>query len=200
MGKLIYGVGVSEDGEFKRTYVDENGRQKKTGEYRVWKSMLDRCSSEKLHARSPVYLECSASENFRNFQYFAKWCNEQIGFGSTGWELDKDLVVKGNKKYSEDTCVFVPSELNLLLTKSNKIRGDFPIGVCFHKRSGKYQSTVKVNGTQKHLGYFNTPEEAFQVYKVAKEQFIKEQAELWKDKIDIRVYEALMKYEINIDD
>jgi hypothetical protein len=53
---------------------------------------------------------------------------------------------------------------------------------------------------EKYLGRFVTPEEAFQVYKQAKEAYIKEVAELYKDQIDIRVYEALMKYEVDIND
>ena len=51
-----------------------------------------------------------------------------------------------------------------------------------------------------HLGYFSKPDEAFNVYKQAKEDYIKEVAELYKDQIDIRVYEALMKYEVDIND
>jgi hypothetical protein len=52
----------------------------------------------------------------------------------------------------------------------------------------------------KHLGRFNTAEQAFQVYKTAKEAYIKEVVNKWKDKIDPRVYNTLMNYEVNIDD
>ena len=38
------------------------------------------------------------------------------------------------------------------------------------------------------------------VAKKAKEDYIKEVAELYKDQIDIRVYEALMNYEVDIND
>ena len=34
----------------------------------------------------------------------------------------------------------------------------------------------------------------------AKEAFVKELANKWKGKIDQRAYEALMNYEVNIDD
>lgn len=47
---------------------------------------------------------------------------------------------------------------------------------------------------------FKTPELAFQAYKQAKEAFIKQQAEKWKDRIDIRAYEALLRYEVLITD
>ena len=55
-------------------------------------------------------------------------------------------------------------------------------------------------GIKTYLGTFNTLEEAFYVYKREKEKYIKEVADKWKDHIDIRVYEALMNYEISIDD
>ena len=53
---------------------------------------------------------------------------------------------------------------------------------------------------KKTLGYYITAEEAFYAYKQAKEAHIKEVANKWKDQIDIRVYEALMKYEVEIMD
>ena len=62
-------------------------------------------------------------------------------------------------------------------------------------------TTVSKNkGKQEFLGYFNTEIEAFNAYKKAKESFVKEQAEKWKGKIDERAYDALMNYEVEIDD
>ena len=110
--------------------------------------------------------------------------------------LDKDILVKGNRVYNEDVCVFVPQEVNLLFTKRDKSRGEYPIGVSFHKSRGMLTATLN----NKYLGYFNTAEQAFQVYKTAKEAYIKEVANKWKDKIDPKVYEALMNYEVHIDD
>ena len=56
------------------------------------------------------------------------------------------------------------------------------------------------NGVQSNLGSFDTEVEAFKVYKQAREAYIKQVANKWKDQIDPRVYEALMKYEVEIDD
>ena len=58
----------------------------------------------------------------------------------------------------------------------------------------------KNKGKQEYLGCFKTELEAFNAYKTAKESFVKEQAEKWKDKIDERAYKALMDYEVSIDD
>ena len=58
----------------------------------------------------------------------------------------------------------------------------------------------KNKGKREWLGSFKTEVEAFNAYKTAKESFIKEQAEKWKGKIDDRAYNALIDYEVSIDD
>ena len=55
-------------------------------------------------------------------------------------------------------------------------------------------------GKKKCLGLFDTPELAFQAYKTFKEAYIKEQAELYKDSIEPRAYQALLNYEVSLDD
>ena len=54
----------------------------------------------------------------------------------------------------------------------------------------------------KFIGRFNTPLEAFNAYKIAKENYIKELAEKYfqEGKITEKVYNALMKYEVEITD
>ena len=172
-----------------------------TKEYDLWHNMLQRCYNGAFKKKRPTYEGCEASENFKSYEYFYEWCNKQIGFGNQGWQLDKDLLVKGNKVYSESTCVFLPQEINSLLVKSNTSRGEYLIGVCWDKAKNAFKAQVRKNkGKSEHLGYFNTEIEAFNAYKTAKESFIKEQAEKWKSQIDIRAYNALMSYEVSIDD
>ena len=172
-----------------------------TKEYMLWKSMLQRCYSDSYKKKKPTYEGCECSENFKSYEYFYEWCNKQIGFSNKGWQLDKDLLTKGNKVYSEYSCIFIPKEVNTLLTKRGVSRGEHPIGVYWHNTKKAFVAQVNRNkGKQKHLGLFKTEIEAFNAYKVAKEAFVKEQAEKWKSQIDIRAYNALMSYEVNIDD
>ena len=194
----VHGIGITGDSQ---VIVDG----KHTKEYRLWNNMLKRCYSVGCQKVRPTYIDCSISENFRYLQYFKEWCNNQIGFNSVDekgkpFALDKDILVKGNRVYNEDVCVFVPQEINGLFTKRDKSRGEYSLGVSYHKRVKKYSSTVRKGGGNKHLGYFLSPEEAFLTYKAAKEDYIKEVANKWKDKIDPKVYEALMNYEVHIDD
>ena len=177
--------------------VSEGGRE--TKDYALWKSMLTRCYSDTYKKRYPTYECCQVSDNFKSYEYFYEWCNKQIGFGVDNFQLDKDLLVKGNKVYSENTCVFIPKEINSLLTKSTSSRGKHLIGVYWHNTKKAFVAQVNKNKGQ-WLGCFNTEIEAFNAYKVAKESFIKEQAEKWKSQIDVRAYNALMNYEVGIDD
>lgn len=192
MKKLVQGVGIND----RKYPAYKLGKAVK--EYSLWSSMLKRCYSEKVHIARPTYLRCSVSNNFKLYSYFYEWANNQIGFNTADYTLDKDLLIKANKIYSEDNCVFIPQKLNNLIIKSNGARGILPIGVC--ARGSKFQAYVGVEGIKKHLGFFDSPELAFNAYKTFKETHIKELAEKYKGTIDPRAYQALLNYEVNIDD
>ena len=173
----------------------------KTKEYVLWCHMLERCYSDSFKKKRPTYKGCEVSDNFKSYEYFYEWCQNQIGFGIQSFELDKDLLVKGNKVYSDDTSIFIPAEINLLLTKRTASRGGHLIGVCWSKTHKAFIARVnKGKGKRENLGFFKTELEAYNAYKTAKESFIKEQANKWKGKIDVRAYNALMNYEVGIDD
>ena len=179
--------------------INEGGIQ--TKEYELWCNMLRRCYSDSFKKKQPTYEGCEVGDKFKSYEYFYEWCNKQIGFGVKGFELDKDLLVKGNRVYSEDMCVFLPHEINTLLIKCTASRGKHPIGVYWHNTNRAFIAQVcKNRGKQEHLGFFKTEIEAFRAYKQAKETFIKEQANEWKGEIDERAYEALMSYEVEITD
>ena len=173
----------------------------KTKEYTLWNNMLVRCYSDAYKKRQPTYEGCEVSDKFKSYEYFYEWCQKQIGFNNEGWQLDKDLLVKGNKVYNEFTCVFLPKEVNTLLTKSTASRGEHLIGVHWCKQGKAFIARVSKNkGKRENLGYFKTEIEAFNAYKQAKEAFVKEQANNWKSQIDERAYNALMSYTVEIDD
>ena len=191
----LYGVGILGT-KYPSTI---NGRD--TKEYVLWRNMLNRCYSDTCKKKHPTYEDCEASENFKSYEYFYEWCHNQIGFGNEGWHLDKDLLVKGNKVYSENTCIFLPQEINKILTKGTASRGEHLIGVSWNNTNKVFVARVnKSKGGSEYLGSFKTEIEAFNAYKVAKESFIKEQADEWKGQIDDRAYNALMNYEVDIND
>lgn len=186
--KLVYGVGIND----KKYPSVKDGKLIK--EYDLWKSMLRRVFKNKS------YLGCSVSENFKSYSYFYKWCQEQIGFKNNDWQLDKDLLRKGNKIYSEDSCFFVPKEINMFIVKNNKLRGEYPIGVSFDKRKGLLVASISINQKNMFIGYFDDVNSAFIAYKNKKEDLAKVIAEKYKDVIDPAVYLALLNYCVEITD
>ena len=191
----VHGVGVSGN----KYPIRANGVL--TKEYLLWRSMLQRCYSDTYQKKYPTYKGCQASENFKYYECFYEWCHKQIGFGNQGWHLDKDLLVKGNNVYSESTSIFIPAEINQVLIKREALRGEYLIGVSWHKTKKAFVAQVNKNkGKSEYLGLFKTEIEAFNAYKQAKESFIKEQAKKWKSQIDPRAYNALMSYTVEITD
>ena len=191
----VYGVGIT------GTKYPTKVSGVLTKEYILWKNMLERCYNGSFKKQRPTYIGCEVSDKFLYYEYFYEWCHKQVGFNNKDWHLDKDLLMKGNKVYSESTCIFIPAEINLLLVKNTASRGNHLIGVCWCKRDKAFIAQVNKNkGRSECLGYFKTEIEAFNAYKQAKESFIKEQANKWKGQIDERAYNALMKYEVEITD
>ena len=186
--QLVQGVGIN----------DVPGLVK-TKEYRLWTNMLVRSYDEKLHQRYPTYSDCETSSEFLFFSKFYNWCQNQIGFNQPNFELDKDLLEKGNREYHPDKCVFIPREINSALKTKKRSRGALPIGVTLFK-DGRYIARLNDSLGKRHLGIFSTPEQAFQAYKQAKEEHIKVLAEKYKDQIDPRAYDALMNYKVDITD
>ena len=125
-----------------------------TKEYYLWNGMLRRCYSDALKKRCPTYRDCEVSDEFKSYEYFYEWCNKQIGFSNKDWHLDKDLLTKGNKVYSENTCVFIPKEINLMLIKSTASRGEHLIGVYWNKKDNAFIAQVGKNkGKREYLGF-----------------------------------------------
>ena len=168
--------------------------------YSVWSSMVRRCYKPNSNIKNKSYEICDVGNYFLVFRNFYDWAILQKGCALDGWCLDKDILSKGNKTYSELNCVFVPFEINNSLIARKSERGNFPMGVSWHKRDCVFASNISVYGNRKHLGYFETENEAFKAYKTAKEAYLKELANKWKDQIDERAYEALMNYTVEITD
>lgn len=188
----VFGIGYLGEGVYRSKI---NNMQTKV--YITWVSMLQRCYSEKSLIKHPTYKGCSVSEEWYDFQVFGDWFEENY---KEGFELDKDILVKGNKIYSPETCRFIPKEINLSIgTKSNK-NSILPVGVHLHVKTNKYKAQIYKNNKVYHIGLFNTPEEAFEAYKETKEAYIKELAEKWKPYITHEIYQALINWEIEIVD
>lgn len=190
--KTTHGIGYLGQGNYKAW---DNSKKSHFKNYIVWKGMLERCYDKKIQEKHPTYKGCSVDEIWHNFQVFARWFEENY---VEDFHLDKDILIKSNKIYSPETCTFVPREINNILNNKLKSRGELPIGV--QKSGNKFQASISVFKLKIHLGTFNTIEEAFQAYKIAKEKYIKEMADKWKNQITEPCYQALIKYTVEITD
>ena len=191
------GVGYIGEGEHK---VCENGKD--THIYKVWIGMLKRCYDENAN-RYDLYGGSGATvcEEWHNFQNFAEWYEENYyQVGNERMEIDKDILIKGNKIYSPQTCIIVPRTINSLFIKSNSIRGDYPIGVSKGRTEGKFAVRCNYRGREKGLGEYFTIKEAFNVYKYFKENYIKEVADEYKPYIPKELYDAMYRYKVEITD
>lgn len=195
--KLVSGVGFMGEGD---AIASLNG--KATMQYSTWYNMIKRCYDVKYHKKRPTYVGCLVCKEWHNFQTFSKWFDENYyEIDTERMCLDKDILVKGNKIYSPETCIFVSHNINCLFIKKKTERGNYPIGVHFDKNNNKYVSKCGDNlGGSIEIGRFSTVEEAFHHYKQVKEGVIKKVANKYKDIIPSVLYEVMMKYEVEIND
>lgn len=188
--RLVYGVAIN-DANYQ-VYAEEtvDGRRKRVWAcpyYQTWKRMLRRCLDEKTKALKPAYAECCVDSRWHSLMAFRAWMEEQDWRGN---ELDKDLLVRGNKIYSPETCLFIPRAVNLFITESGAIRGKWPIGVSYHRRDKTFRAECSdLHGKRLYLGNFQDPDDAHLAWLAKKRQLA---ALLAAQQSDPRISEALI--------
>lgn len=169
--------------------------------YQIWQKMMQRCYDTKFHNKQPTYSDVYICEEWMLYENFKKWFDDNYyKIDDEEMCLDKDILIKGNKIYSSETCVFVPKRINNLFTKRQNDRGKYCIGVTYHKRLGRFIARCNILNGRAHIGCYDTEIEAFNAYKIFKETYIKSIAEKYKNKIPEKLYKAMMEYEVNIND
>ena len=181
--KLVYGIGINDSDSV--TIIDG----KIVTSYVCWKEMLRRCYDPKSLARHPTYVGCYVDPKWLSYATFKEWFDKNH---IDGYHLDKDLLFFGNKEYSENNCVFVPSWLNSFVIEANAARGKYMLGVYLKKQTGKFAAMCgnPLTKKQEHLGYFLTEIEAHEKWKEQKCQHI-DSVKVELDLIDTRLYVAL---------
>ena len=163
---LTYGVGVNDATE-PVSYTDDSGVRRKIPAYVAWHSMLCRCYADKFTVRRPTYVGCSVCPEWHLFSNFKRWFDVQ---DSKGKQLDKDLLIPGNKVYSPSTCCFIIARVKSVLS-GPKI-GKYPRGVTWRIREQKYSAQMSCKGPKRHLGYFDNMYLAHHTYMQAKADYI----------------------------
>lgn len=182
--RLVFGVGVNDSTEEVHIRTSE-GKKVMCPYYQTWTAMLRRCYSDKTHQDRPSYSHCSVDPVWHSFSAFRAWMKQQPW---QGMHLDKDILVPGNACYSPQTCVFVSPKVNAFLLSRERGRGQWPIGVVQTPKSSTFMARISIEGKNKSLGNFRTPEEAHQAWKKAKHQ---QALALAAQQTDYRVAQAL---------
>ena len=193
MSSLVCGVGVNDSNYVVYKWEElgnVGGKRKKRliwrcVFYQTWVNMIYRCYSGK----ESTYAGCEVCPEWLVFSSFKVWMEKQDYLGK---HLDKDLLLKGNRVYCPEFCVFIAIQINSFLVDRKSKRGEFPIGVCFFKALGKYKSNCsKGNGKPQHLGYYETAEEAHEAWRKYKHLLA---CKLADSQSDDRVSKALRNF------
>jgi len=164
---MVFGIGINDSND----PIKVNG--KLTKPYSIWKSILQRCYSNKCHSIHPTYQNCTVCEEWLQYSNFLKWYENNY---VEGYHIDKDILIEGNTIYSLDYCVFIPKELNNLLTDRKSLRGQYKIGVSYIQRDRKFQASISINGKPTNLGYFDSELDAHEAWRIAKISRVRELA------------------------
>ena len=198
---LIYGVGIN-DWVGSCFVTTEKGKET-IKEYKLWRAMLSRCYSDYTKSVRPTYIGVTCDDSWLSMTKFIEDVSKLKGYDksfTSGWVLDKDILSKGCKHYSIETCCFVPSEINGTLTIRKLHRGDLPLGVTIDIHTKKFKARCGYDGKRLSLGLFDTPEEAFNAYIKTKKKELFRLATKYKGEIDDKVYLALINYEFTLED
>ena len=180
-------------------YINEVTKEKKA---RLWNDMNTRCYNEKFHERQPQYKECEVCEEWlSDKQKFFDWVDENYyTVGDEQIDLDKDILVKGNKEYSPETCVFVPHSINTLFISGKKNRGEYPLGVHYDKGKKRFRTSLATGTKSINLSWHHTQEKAFEEYKRHKEALIIATADKYKGEIPSHLYNAMLAWSVEVTD
>lgn len=196
-------------------YYNSKGRYKtregniKTKPCQLWENIRNRCEylPFKNESRFGKYIETDSCAEWKDFQNFAEWFNSVVssGYYHEGWQLDKDLLVKGNNIYSPEYCVFLPEVVNNILNIKSRTRGELPAGLSYRENREKIDVRFLCKNPEFNVRVYlptseNNIQKGFLLYKAAREGYVKALADEYKDSLDPKAYIALKHYEVNIDD
>lgn len=187
MTRLVYGVGINDAG-YKVSPRGEDGKQVWCKIYTVWRGMLERCYCMRKQSKRPTYIGCSVVAEWHRFSNFRSWVLNQ---DYEGKQLDKDLLVPGNKIYGPAYCVFVSCAVNNFMTEHKVSKGVYPIGVHWSLTDKVFIASCSTGGKgSQYLGSFDNPQSASKAYKKYKRELAIQLAAV---QTDSRIAEAILK-------
>lgn len=182
--KSVYSIGINDADYATQPFINEE--QSICPVYRTWLGMLKRTNSKQYQEQRPTYKDIAVCNEWLLFSNFRKWFIENH---VDDYQLDKDLLFVGNKIYSPETCIYVPSWLNSFVLARNSSRGKYKIGVCWNEQQGKFVARCSnpITKKQRHVGCYDDEIEAYNAW-LARKLEIALELKSEMDAIDLRIY------------
>ena len=128
----------------------------------------------------------SVCEEWLNYSNFRIWFDEHyVPCKNNQIDLDKDLLVQGNKVYSPETCVFLLHYQNTMFERSAKDK-------IYEKEDG----TFVIGGGKKKT--YATLKEAEDIVCERNQNRIESVAEKCKGSIPMCAYEAMLNWDVRL--
>ena len=177
--RKAYGVGYNS--AIRKGYKSCEGG-KITKAYDAWKRMIQRCFDKKYKEDHPTYIGVTCIKSWEDFQNFAEWWYSQPNHDK-GFDLDKDLLVDGNKLYSPETCCLLPQEINKTLNTRGSVS-------TWRDKDGKFTYAVfgKIVGYEDH--YLTKADVVVGI----RNDRVKLLSEKWKEFLSKEAYVTLNNY------
>ena len=113
--KSINNICCIGEGKYK---VWEDGKH--TFEYGFYHNITTRCFNSNYKDIEKTYQDVTICEEWKNFQNFAKWYDENKYECEGRLHVDKDILHPGNKVYSPENCILLPQRINELFFVSSR--------------------------------------------------------------------------------
>lgn len=125
--------------------------------YRTWCNLIYRCSDIK----NKDYINyggrgIKVCEEWLDVRNFIAWCDSTYP-NISGLSLDR---IDNDKGYSPENCRWVGASTQALNRRVQKNNKSGFVGITWRKRDSVWASNIYVNNKLKHIGYYETIEEA----------------------------------------
>lgn len=192
--RLVHGVGINDLDYQVSRYRVEDGKQITEWNcpfYTRWKEVLRRCHSVEFKNKCPTYRDVSCIPEWHTASVFIKWMKSQPWEGR---HLDKDIIQRGNRVYSPDTCAFVLPMTNSFVSGDTRVGNKYLLG-AYENKSGRFKSCIgnPFTGGILRLGSYSCAEDAHEAWRKQKEIFANQLAEVELD--DRASYALINRYE-----
>lgn len=160
MKGVLYGVAINDSQTPVRKTVQINGKAVEVWGcpfYKVWCSMLARCYSKAYKKPYKYAYSPKICEEWLTFSNFKAWMEQQDWIGK---QLDKDILIPGNRQYGPESCCFVTQELNKFFNLHRNRGRKGLYGAYPHQRGSRYTSQITMLGKKTILGHYDSEIEA----------------------------------------